>query len=62
MPDYWPGAMENPGTITFADYILLIDPRASTAAQRRSLARITAHELAHMWFGDLVTMSWWDDL
>lgn len=62
VPDYWPGAMENPGAVTFADRVLLIDPAASTAVQRRNLARITAHELAHMWFGDLVTMRWWDDL
>jgi aminopeptidase N len=62
VPDYWPGAMENPGAITFADHVLLIDPRAPSVAQRRTLVHIAAHELAHMWFGDLVTMRWWDDL
>ncbi|MFQ5710093.1 MAG: M1 family metallopeptidase, partial [bacterium] len=62
IPEYWPGAMENAGAVTFADNILLIDPRAASPAQRRTLAYVTAHELAHMWFGDLVTMKWWDDL
>ncbi|MFQ5511785.1 MAG: M1 family metallopeptidase [Candidatus Krumholzibacteriia bacterium] len=62
IPEYWPGAMENPGAVTFADRILLVDPKAASITQRRTLALVTAHELAHMWFGDLVTMAWWDDL
>ena len=62
VPEYWFGAMENPGAITFADNILLLDPKTATVSQRRGLLRITAHELAHMWFGDLVTMRWWDDM
>jgi alanyl aminopeptidase len=62
VPEYWPGAMENPGLITFADDILLHQPGAVSAGQRRHLARVNAHEIAHMWFGDLVTMQWWDDL
>jgi alanyl aminopeptidase len=62
IPEYWPGAMEHPGAITFAEGILLVDEGTATAAQRRLMARIAAHEFAHMWFGDLVTMSWWDDL
>jgi len=62
VPEYWPGAMEHPGAITFADSILLVDEAHATPAQRRLLARVDAHELAHMWFGDLVTMAWWDDL
>ena len=62
VPEFWPGAMENPGAITFADSILLLDSQAATTSQRRTLARIMAHELAHMWFGDMVTMKWWDDL
>ncbi len=62
VPEFAYGAMENPGLVTFRDDILLLDPASLTASQRRSLASVTAHELAHMWFGDLVTMAWWDDL
>ncbi len=62
VPEYWPGAMENPGAITFSEPLLLLDPSATTLAQRRELASAMAHELAHLWFGDLVTMEWWDDL
>jgi cytosol alanyl aminopeptidase len=62
VPEYWPGAMEHPGAVTYADNILLVDEAGATPSQRRLLARVTAHELAHMWFGDLVTMAWWDDL
>jgi alanyl aminopeptidase len=62
VPEYWAGAMENPGAITYSDNILLLDPQTTTLAEKRRLARVTAHELAHMWFGDLVTMTWWDDL
>jgi cytosol alanyl aminopeptidase len=62
IPEYWPGAMENPGAITYADRILLVDAKAATIGQRRTLSSVTGHELAHMWFGDLVTMEWWDDL
>src|SRR5262249_30841338 len=54
--------MENPGAITYSTNVLLVDPKAATVAQRRSQVRVTAHELSHMWFGDLVTMAWWDDL
>jgi len=62
IPEYWAGAMENPGLITFRDTILLLDSNTATPSQRQSVIRIMAHELAHMWFGDLVTMEWWDDL
>ena len=62
VPEYWPGAMENPGLVTFSDKILLIDPAAASMTQKRSVAMVTTHELAHMWFGDWVTMMWWDDL
>jgi cytosol alanyl aminopeptidase len=55
------GAMENPGLVTFEPDMLLMDPNASTLDQRLNCASTVAHELAHMWFGDLVTMSWWDD-
>jgi alanyl aminopeptidase len=62
VPEYWYGAMENPGAITFVDSLLLLDPATVDDAARESLAVVTAHEIAHMWFGDLVTMAWWDDL
>ncbi len=62
IPEYWPGAMENPGAVTYAANILLVDSQAASVSQQRTLARVTAHELAHMWFGDVVTMQWWDDL
>jgi aminopeptidase N len=62
VPEFWAGGMENAGAITFADGILLVEPRATGGDQTRELVAVVAHELAHMWFGDLVTMKWWDDL
>lgn len=62
VPEFAYGAMENPGAITYRDDLLLLDPATATAAQRRSSLTVNAHELAHLWFGDLVTMAWWDDL
>jgi alanyl aminopeptidase len=62
LPEFWPGAMENAGAITFADRLLLLDEKTASLAQKRTLASVMAHEMAHMWFGDLVTMKWWDDL
>jgi alanyl aminopeptidase len=62
VPDFTAGAMENPGLITFRDTLLLIDPRHATTSVRRSQAKVIAHELAHQWLGDLVTMKWWDDI
>ncbi len=56
------GAMENPGLITFAAELLLADREHATAAFTRAYVAVAAHELAHQWFGDLVTMAWWDDL
>ena len=56
------GAMENPGLITFATSVLLIDPARPSAIAQRELHGVVAHELAHQWFGDLVTPRWWDDL
>ncbi|MBI2395738.1 MAG: M1 family metallopeptidase [Deltaproteobacteria bacterium] len=55
------GAMENVGLITFGEFLLLIDDRTATLQQRRAYAGVMAHELAHHWFGDLVTTAWWDD-
>jgi alanyl aminopeptidase len=62
VPEYWPGAMEHPGAITFSDSIILLDSEQVSAGQRRTAARVISHELAHQWFGNLVTMEWWDDL
>jgi aminopeptidase N len=56
------GAMENWGAIFFFEHDLLIDPRISTAADAQNVYVFVAHEMAHQWFGDLVTMAWWDDL
>jgi alanyl aminopeptidase len=61
-PEFMYGAMENAGAIVFADRRLLLDPRSVDPDQRRRMISVVAHELAHMWFGDLVTMKWWDDL
>ncbi len=55
-------AMENWGAIYYFDYALLIDPKLSTEADRQNVYVDIAHEMAHQWFGDLVTMAWWDDL
>jgi alanyl aminopeptidase len=61
VPDFAAGAMENPGLVTFREPLLLLAADAPVA-QRRGFAFVTAHELAHQWFGNLVTMAWWDDL
>lgn len=60
VPEYNLGAMENPGLVTFTE--AYISRGAATDAQRESRANTILHEMAHMWFGDLVTMKWWDDL
>ncbi len=62
VPEYVYGAMENAGFITYTDRLLLMDPANPPFELRRRLANVMAHEMAHMWFGDLVTMKWWDDL
>jgi aminopeptidase N len=56
------GAMENWGAIFYFESDLLIDPRTATDADRQNVYLVVAHEMAHQWFGDLVTMGWWDDL
>jgi alanyl aminopeptidase len=56
------GAMENAGAITFPEYTLLLDPATATENEQRYATRTIAHEIAHQWLGDLVTMSFWDDL
>ena len=55
------GAMENAGAVTFGEQLLLLDATNAAATQRRAYASVMAHELAHQWTGDLVTMAWWDD-
>ena len=62
VPELSAGAMENAGLITFRDELLLLDPARAGVGSRRSQALVIAHELAHQWFGNLVTASWWDDL
>jgi puromycin-sensitive aminopeptidase len=62
IPDFASGAMENLGAITFRETALLIDPKTATHAEQERVADVVAHENAHMWFGDLVTMSWWNGL
>lgn len=60
-PEYAFGAMENPGLIVYREYLLLLDDNAPLA-QKRSYARVHSHELAHQWFGNLVTPVWWEDI
>src|SRR5436190_3189495 len=62
LQDFAAGAMENWGAITYRERILLFDPATSSAQTRQTIVEVIAHETAHMWFGDLVTMAWWDDL
>ncbi len=62
IPDFAAGAMENLGCITFRDTALLVDPSRASRAELERVADVIAHELAHMWFGDLVTMGWWEGI
>ncbi len=62
IPDFAAGAMENLGCITFRDTALLVDQAAAARAELERVADVIAHELAHMWFGDLVTMKWWEGI
>src|SRR5579871_3636163 len=62
VPGGFGGAMENWGGITFFESRLLFDPAASASDARRGIFNIIAHEMAHQWFGDLVTMAWWDNI
>ncbi len=61
VPNFRAGAMENPGLITFREEALLFDPAKVSQRSQHALAIIVGHELAHQWFGDLVTMTWWND-
>lgn len=62
LPDFSAGAMENWGLITYREAYMLIDPDNTSLDTKQLVATVIAHELAHQWFGDLVTMRWWDDL
>jgi len=61
-PDFEAGAMENAGAVFFRETLLLVDPETATLSEKKRAAEVICHELAHMWYGDLVTMAWWDDL
>ncbi|HVP27619.1 MAG TPA: M1 family metallopeptidase [Myxococcota bacterium] len=61
-PDFEAGAMENAGCVLFRETLLLVDPETVTLAEKKRVGEVVCHELAHMWYGDLVTMAWWDDL
>src|SRR5439155_5333707 len=56
------GAMENSGLVLFQQGLLLMDPRSTSWQQEKRMALVIAHEFAHMWFGNLVTMRWWDEI
>jgi len=62
VPDFAAGAMENTAAIFFRDTDLLVDPGTTSVPALKNVANVVAHEMAHQWFGDLVTMKWWDDL
>jgi aminopeptidase N len=62
VPDFAAGAMENAGAITFREEYLFADPERASLGTRKTVASIISHEIAHQWFGDLVTMKWWDDI
>ncbi|XP_009903198.1 glutamyl aminopeptidase [Dryobates pubescens] len=62
IPDFGTGAMENWGLITYRETNLLYDPNESATSNKQRVAAVIAHELVHQWFGNIVTMDWWDDL
>ncbi len=62
LPDFAAGAMENLGAVTFREMLLLVDPAQASHTELERIADVVAHEIAHMWFGDLVTMSWWNGI
>jgi len=61
IPDFEAGAMENFGAITYRETDLLIDPKTASIGSKKNVAEVVAHEMAHQWFGDLVTMQWWNN-
>ncbi|MGA8087988.1 MAG: M1 family aminopeptidase [Terracidiphilus sp.] len=62
IPDFEAGAMENFGAITYRETALLVDPKTASINAKTEVALVIAHEMAHQWFGDLVTMQWWDNI
>jgi aminopeptidase N/puromycin-sensitive aminopeptidase len=62
LPDFESGAMENFGAITYRESDLLLDPKTASIKAKKEVALVIAHEMAHQWFGDLVTMQWWNNL
>jgi aminopeptidase N len=62
VPDFAAGAMENTAAIFYRETDLLADTKSASVATRKNIASVLAHEMAHQWFGDLVTMAWWDDI
>lgn len=62
LPDFSSGAMENWGLVTYREIALLADPKTTSISSRQYIATVIAHELAHQWFGNLVTMKWWNNL
>lgn len=62
LPDFAFGAMENLGCVTFREVLLLVDPNRATRDELQRVTDVINHEIAHMWFGDLVTMKWWNGL
>lgn len=62
VPEFSMGGMENWGAITFSDDLLLVDEKTASIFHKQGASEVVSHEIAHQWFGDLVTMKWWDDL
>jgi aminopeptidase N/puromycin-sensitive aminopeptidase len=62
LPDFEAGAMENFGAITYRENALLLDPKTASVGSKKGVASVIAHEMAHQWFGDLVTMQWWNNI
>jgi alanyl aminopeptidase len=61
VPDFQYGAMENAGLITYRESLLLVEPKTASEEQKMNVGVVVAHEMSHQWYGDLVTMAWWDD-